>query len=156
MRIRRGESRDIPEIVLLEKVCFEAGWSEEQYCTGLDSGTLRVMVAEESSRICGYLAYTVIAGEMEILNVAVPPERRRTGIGKALLAAVLDEGAREGVMECFLDVRASNVPAIGLYGKFGFERIGRRKRYYPDNREDALLFRLNLGDTAADKQGVLI
>ncbi|GAB7022844.1 ribosomal protein S18-alanine N-acetyltransferase [Salidesulfovibrio brasiliensis] len=156
MRIRRAESRDIPEIVLLEKVCFKASWSKEQYLAGMDSGALRVMLAEDSSRICGYLAYTVIAGEMEILNVAVPPERRRAGIGKALLAAVLDEGTREDVMECFLDVRASNAPAIGLYGKFGFERIGRRKRYYPDNREDALLFRLNLDDTAADKQGVLI
>lgn len=156
MIVRRAGIEQIADVLKLESLCFEAQWTQEQYRYGLERGTLRLMTAEENNELIGYLAYTVIAEEMEILNVAVAPRQRRRGIGQRLLAAVLDEAEGETIAFCFLDVRASNDPAIGLYGKFGFERIGRRKRYYPDNREDALLYRLDLRKTPGDKQGVSI
>lgn len=154
MIIQRAGAAEVPQIVGVEKRCFECHWAERQYLSGLDNNTLRLITASDGSSVLGYVAYTVMVGEMEILNIAVVPEARRQGLGRKMLRAVLNEGIAEKVEACFLDVRVSNVPAIGLYTEFGFEQVGRRKRYYPDNREDALLFRLDM-DTDHTDEGVI-
>lgn len=145
---------EVAGILRVEHACFECRWARSQYLSGLERGTLRLKAASDSAEVTvGYVAYSCVAGEMEILNIAVMPEHRRGGAGRRLLQAALDDGAENGVQECFLDVRASNVPAISLYEEFGFEMTGRRKRYYPDNREDALLFRLDMGECPRDNAG---
>jgi len=127
-------------------MCFRTRWTREQFLLGLERKAFRIVGIHERGVLIAYCAFSVIAGEMEIMNIATHPFHRRKGLGKKLLAEVLRMCRSEGVAEGFLEVRRSNTGAIDLYKKFMFTQIGIRKNYYPDNKEDALLFRLDLQD----------
>lgn len=133
--------QDIPGLMRLERRCFEYHWNEEQYRLGLGKGAFRILGIFEHGSPIAYLAFTLVAGEMEILNLAVHPAFRRKGLASALLRTLFSICHDTGTEEGFLDVKRSNVPAIALYSRFGFEQYGERKKYYPDTKEDALLFR---------------
>jgi len=104
--------------------------------TGADPGT--------ESAVAGFIVARVIAGELHVNNVAVRPEFRRQGIAARLVAAVLSQGQSDGARIAFLEVRAGNVPAQGLYRRCGFQVTGRRRRYYRQPVEDALLMSVSL------------
>lgn len=91
-----------------------------------------------------------VAGEAEVLTLAVHPAARRAGVGQALLAALAGEAARRGASVLFLEVSERNPAARGLYGRLGAVEAGRRRRYYPDGT-DALLLRLKLTSCGAAK-----
>jgi len=129
------------DLMHLEQLCFAYHWTREQFAMGLERGVYRFLGVRQHGRLAGYIAFSLVEDEMEILNLAVHPEHRRCGIGAALLARALEVCAKKGIAKSFLDVKASNVAAIDLYRKFGYEQIGVRKRYYPDTGDDALLFR---------------
>jgi ribosomal-protein-alanine N-acetyltransferase len=76
---------------------------------------------------------------VELQSLAVDPGARRTGIGSALMECLLDWARERGYRALHLEVRAGNLPAIALYRRFGFVQTGRRRAYYQDNGEDALL-----------------
>lgn len=95
----------------------------------------------EGERTLGYVIAHRAADEAEILNLAVEPESRRRGIGRALVAALLETLARDGAKAVFLEVRASNTAAQALYGQFRFLPVGRRSRYYRHPTEDAVILR---------------
>ncbi|MGE4292575.1 MAG: ribosomal protein S18-alanine N-acetyltransferase [Desulfovibrio sp.] len=133
--------RDLPGLMRLERRCFEYHWSEEQYRLGLGKGAFRILGIFEHGNPVAYLAFSLVAGEMEILNLAVHPAFRRRGLASALMRALFAVCRQAGTEEGFLDVKRSNAAAIALYTRFGFEKYGERKRYYPDTKEDALLFR---------------
>lgn len=135
-----GES-DMEELIELERLCFAYHWTREQFAMGLERGVYRILGARCQGRLAGYIAFSLIEDEMEILNLAVHPDFRRRGLGQSLLAGAFAICAGKGIAKSFLDVKASNTAAIDLYRKFGYEQIGVRKGYYPDTREDALLFR---------------
>ena len=135
--------RDIAGVMQLERLCFRTRWTREQFLLGLERRAFRILGVRESRELVAYVAFSVIAGEMEILNIAVHPIHRRKGLAKRMLAEVLEFCRKEHVQQGFLEVRRSNVAAIDLYRKFGFMQVGTRKNYYPDNNEDALLFRLD-------------
>lgn len=78
---------------------------------------------------------------MEIVNVAVVRDERKKGIAHRLLGMVLQAASKMGMQKATLEVRESNFPAINLYMSLGFEQCGIRRRYYPDNGEDALIMR---------------
>lgn len=142
---------DLSEVMDLERMCFRTRWTREQFLLGLERKAFRLLGIHnhglrERGVLIAYVAFSVIAGEMEIMNIAAHPFHRRKGLGSRLLAEVLRLCRAEGVAEGFLEVRRSNTRAIDLYEKFGFIQIGTRKNYYPDNQEDALLFRLGLQD----------
>lgn len=139
---------DIDGVMALERLCFRTHWTREQFLLGLERRAFRILGIynpglHERGALIAYAAFSVIAGEMEIMNIAVHPFHRRKGLGARLLASVLDLCRAEGVAEGFLEVRRSNTGAIDLYRKFGFIQLGTRTNYYPDNNEDALLFRLD-------------
>ncbi|SKA78904.1 ribosomal-protein-alanine N-acetyltransferase [Paucidesulfovibrio gracilis DSM 16080] len=139
---------DIPALMRLERRCFEYHWNESQYKLGLERGAFRIYGIKTDGRLVAYLAFSLIAGEMEILNLAVHPDFRRQGLAKILLRKLFSFCAARQTEAGFLDVKRSNAPAIALYQQFGFEQYGVRKRYYPDTKEDALLFRCSfLGHT---------
>lgn len=135
-----GES-DMDELIELERLCFAYHWTREQFAMGLERGVYKVLGIHCQNRLAGYIAFSLIDDEMEILNLAVHPGFRRRGLGQSLLARAFDICVGQGIAKSFLDVKVSNTAAIDLYRKFGYEQIGVRKRYYPDTREDALLFR---------------
>lgn len=134
----------IRQVMNLEALCFAYHWTEEQFRLGLERGAFHIHGARLGERIVGYVAFSVIQDEMEVLNLAVHPEFRRRGLGARLLDAALRTARLEGAMAGYLDVKESNQAAIDLYRKFGFNQIGVRRRYYPDTGEDALLFRCDI------------
>lgn len=135
---------DISGIMDLERMCFRTRWTREQFLLGLKRKAFHVLGIRERGVLIAYAAFSIITQEMEIMNIAVHPFHRRKGHGARLLAEVLRQCRAQGVDEGFLEVRRSNIGAIDLYEKFGFTQIGTRKNYYPDNNEDALLYRLDI------------
>ncbi|MBA4358437.1 MAG: ribosomal-protein-alanine N-acetyltransferase [Desulfovibrio sp.] len=135
---------DIQGVMDLERMCFRTRWTREQFLLGLERKAFRILGIYERDVLIGYAAFSVMAQEMELMNIAVHPFHRRKGLGARLLAEVLRLCRAAGAAEGFLEVRRSNAGAIDLYEKFGFIQVGTRKNYYPDNKEDALLFRLDL------------
>src|SRR5262249_42616383 len=105
-----------------------------------DSTGQQLYVAESAVHVTGFVIGQQIADEAEILNVAVRQAERRKGQASALLCAILDSFRTGGVSRVYLEVRESNQPAIAFYQKHGFRQTGRRRRYYRNPDEDALLF----------------
>lgn len=99
-----------------------------------------VFALKAGEQIVAYAAVYHMAGELEILNIAVIPEARQQGLGSRLLGLVLHIGAKMGIVRSVLEVRPSNTAAIALYEKYAYCPVGRRKGYYPDTGEDALIY----------------
>lgn len=137
---------DIAEVMDMERQCFKYHWTEEQFRLGLEKGAFHILGIgrTEHGHLVGYLAFSTVLDEMEILNLAVLPEYRKRGHGAKLLQTLLSYCRNNGIVKGFLDVKASNAPAIDLYLKFGFKKIGVRKKYYPDTGEDAILLKREL------------
>lgn len=130
----------LPAVAALEKRCFPADpWSENLFRFALDSPNSTILLAEGADgTLLGYAVLYTVLDEGNLDNIAVAPEFRRQGVADALLAA-LTGFAREHLARLFLEVRASNAPALALYRKYGFAEVGRRKNYYEKPREDAIL-----------------
>lgn len=133
----------ITQLRALESLCFKYHWTEEQFRLGLERRAFFVLGYEEQGMLVGYLAYSIVLDEMEVLNLGVHPEFRRKGIGRALMQGLMHRCQDMDVKRGLLDVKESNEPAIGLYESLGFVQVGVRKNYYPDTREDALLYDLD-------------
>ena len=103
-----------------------------------------VAEAEESGAIVGYVVALEAADEGEILNLAVAPAGRRSGLGRALVERILEALTASGVRQVYLEVRESNAPARSLYAAHGFKEAGRRKQYYRRPVEDAIVLRHTL------------
>jgi ribosomal-protein-alanine N-acetyltransferase len=97
----------------------------------------RLRAVRLAGQVAGYTLFWHVADEVHLLNVAVAPEHRRRGHGRALMGDLVGYARANGAAKVFLEVRVSNVPAIALYEAFGFERLSVRRRYYDDG-EDAL------------------
>ena len=99
------------------------------------------LVAEEEGCVAGYIGSQTCGDESDVMNVAVHPDFRRRGIAETLVIGLVDQLKAIGSRCLTLEVRASNAPAIALYEKMGFAEVGRRKNYYRNPREDALIMR---------------
>ena len=140
-RVTKLDESSTEQLIALEKLCFSYHWTQEQFRLGLRDGAYTVLGTFDNGDLTGYIAFSLIEDEMEILNLAVHPDFRRRGIGTALLDRAFGICREKGIAKSFLDVKESNQSALNLYKKFGYTQIGVRKKYYPDTREDALLFR---------------
>lgn len=138
---------DAPRLAAFEREFFPHPWTEEQFRNSLGRAHFVCRGIERQGRLAAYLSASLVAGELEILNIAVRPEHRRQGLARRLLGHVLQLARETGMTDAYLEVRASNVPAQALYAGFGFTAAGRRAAYYPDNREDALVMRRTCGET---------
>lgn len=129
---------DMEQVLDIEAQCHSHPWSADLFRRELDNHLSRVDLLWAGEKLAGYLCSWLVEDELHILNVATAPAFRRRGIAKALLRHVLVRGATRGVRRAFLEVRAGNDGAIGLYRSFGFDTVSRRRRYYADG-EDALI-----------------
>ena len=136
--VRPAQDADIPAVVGIQERSPEAvPWPADGYRLLLNQGR-RLLVAEIDGVVSGFLLYQELPDdEAEILNIAVHPDFRRRGLGRALIERLAHE--RPGPQ--LLEVRESNVRARGLYATMGFEEVGRRKGYYHRPVEDVLLLR---------------
>lgn len=125
-----------------------AGWRGRDYERLAADSQGTILVAESEARmlpeIVGFSAFYRIERESELWNVAVRPSHRRQGIARALLREGCRRLAESGVRRVLLEVRESNLPAVELYYSLGFELLGRRKEYYLNPKEDALVLVHNL------------
>jgi [ribosomal protein S18]-alanine N-acetyltransferase len=143
--IRSAALNDVPAILAIERQAPNAAhWAAEQYKKLLDSGVVLVAeeAAEEAGKLCGFVCVKAVAGEWEIENVVVAAEFLRRGIANELVGALIQRAAGEGASAILLEVRESNLPARRLYEKRGFREVSRRRVYYRDPVEDAILYAL--------------
>jgi len=139
--LQRLTPENLNAVVELDRLCFGGLWTQEGYSRELDSShsDLFGLFLPSSALLVGFGCLWSIVDEAHITILAVHPRYQRRGLGQALLVALLLSANGRGLERASLEVRASNNSAIFLYQKFGFETAGRRKRYYQDTGEDALI-----------------
>jgi ribosomal-protein-alanine N-acetyltransferase len=148
--IRKMTLDDVPVVIQLDKISFSLPWPERSFRFELtDNPASRCWVAEVDHRIIGMIVAWMLADEVHIATIATHPEFRRQGIAFRLLSHTLSHARQEGASSSFLEVRESNLAAQEMYRKFGYEVAGRRRRYYRDNDEDAIL--MNLGSLSMNR-----
>jgi ribosomal-protein-alanine N-acetyltransferase len=139
------EERDIPQVAAIDKLSFANPWSAGSYRYELVTNrashfwVLLAPAPETERQVVGYAGFWLIVDEAHIGTLAVQPLWRRRGLGEKLLATLLCQARDLGAVMATLEVRAGNLAAQHLYQRHGFAEVGRRKKYYQDNGEDALL-----------------
>ena len=134
---------DLEPVTAIDRVSFSLPWPERSFRFEItDNPAARCWVAESALRVVGMLVLWLLTDEAHIATIAVHPEFRRQGIGRALLTHALLAAAEQGARTAVLEVRASNLIAQEMYRKFGFLETARRPRYYKDNGESAVVMSL--------------
>ncbi len=147
LAVRKLAGSDVPAVfAMLQESPEAAAWSRESLLQ-LASADPAAWVVELNGVLVGFLIGRIAADEFEILNMAVSQAHRRSGIGSRLLESALEFSRTVGSARAYLEVRASNGPALALYKRHGFTECGRRAGYYREPLEDALLLCLRLGGT---------
>jgi len=146
--VRRVCVDDVPTIAAIERRSFSDPWSERSFRDVLSHPQIYFACIRDlveggggASAVLGYVVAWFASGQGEIANLAVEPDLRGRGIGAALLDAALEESRRHFTTEVFLEVRHSNLRARQLYESRGFTEVGRRRRYYRQPVEDAVILR---------------
>lgn len=139
MQITPLTTDNIPTVAELEQACFVHPYTEKMLTDSLAMDNTHYFVATVNSQVLGYIGMEQPADEGYIFNVAVFPEYRGNGIGKALVDYLVDFGVQNNLYMLTLEVRESNTPAINLYQKCGFKKVGERKNYYSSPTENAIL-----------------
>ncbi len=131
------------QVAELDKALFSPPWGQDSWESELYNTTVSMVVAEtEEGFVLGYGVLGVILDEGCLEKLAVRPEYQRQGVAQAILGSFIRYG-RENLAFITLEVREHNLPAISLYEKNGFQTVGRRKNYYSEIHEDALLMTLD-------------
>ena len=138
VEIRRLTYSDLPHVIAIERRAFPTPWSLSMFVLELSKPSGICLAAVENGRLVGYLVCSRYDTVWHVMNVAVDPDVRRTGVATTLLIELLDRVGDDGA-RFTLEVRTSNLAAIALYERFGFRAAGTRRRYYQDNGEDALI-----------------
>ena len=137
--VRKMNEADVVAVERLLASCPEAAQWSPAVLLRDSTGVSRSLVAEAQGSVFGFIAMRIVAEEAEILNLAVAPECRQRGVGRALLVAGLKSAREAGARKIFLEVRGSNIGARALYASSGFTKDGCRSKYYSDPVEDALV-----------------
>lgn len=139
--MRRG---DLDQVLAIEQMSYLSPWSRLSFEREVsDNPAANYVVVEQDDRVCGYAGMWVLIDEAHVTNIAVHPDHRRRGLGQAMLCELARRAARQGVHSLTLEVRPTNFAAQALYTKLGFVSRGRRKRYYSDTGEDAIIMWLD-------------
>jgi len=140
LSIERMRPADLSDVLAIERASFSMPWSRGAFLYEIEQNQVaRCWVGRENGQVVGYICLWEVADELHVTNVAVHPEARRHGIGRWLLESVFERARGGGARMVLLEVRPSNVEALGLYEAFGFRVVGRRQGYYYDTGEDALV-----------------
>ena len=142
LAFRQMVPEDADAVARVEAASFPVPWSRESFWReASNEHTCYVLVCDETAAepVIGYAGCWILAGEAQITNVEILPAYRGRGIGTQLMAAVIEAAKERGATAMTLEVRPSNAPALALYHHYGFREAGRRKGYYSDNGEDAII-----------------
>jgi ribosomal-protein-alanine N-acetyltransferase len=139
LTIERMQLEDMAEVMALDRQCFRTPWSEIAFRSEIQSAAAYYLVARLDGRLVGYGGAWLVVDEAHVTTIGVDPALRGRKIGERIFAAIMTEAFDRGVRRASLEVRESNVAAIRLYEKYGFTPVARRRRYYADNNEDAIV-----------------
>jgi ribosomal-protein-alanine N-acetyltransferase len=147
MIIRPATSQDVSAIVAVQRKNPQAAqWRECDYVRLAEEPGGVLLVAEDAvGQVLGFAAAQCVGEEAELQNLAVDPDRQHQGVGQGLLRGVHYRLGAAGTKRVYLEVRASNEPALALYQSSGYTVVGRRQDYYPAPREDALVLSACIG-----------
>lgn len=129
----------LDELMKIEEDCFSVPWSKESFEGEIKNPLANYLIALEDDKVKGYMGMWKVVDELHITNIAISDDVRRKGVASKLLSKAIDFGKNESCVAMTLEVRPSNEPAIGLYKKYDFEEAARRKAYYSNPTEDALI-----------------
>lgn len=144
--IRLAASGDLARVVEIERASFSDPWSLSAFRSALNEERINFHVALSGESVVGYAVSWCVIDEAELANLAVVPAMRGQGIGAALLDRALSDARAAGCVVMHLEVREANAAARALYESRGFGMVGRRKRYYREPVEDALILRARLAE----------
>ncbi|GGK77550.1 ribosomal-protein-alanine acetyltransferase [Sphaerisporangium melleum] len=142
--LRQMTEADLPAVVAIERATFPFdAWSEGMLRGELadQPRTRHYIVAVLDDEVVGYAGLAAAGDQADVQTIAVSAHRQRSGIGGAMLRALLEEAVRRGATAVFLEVRADNPPAQTMYERFGFERIGLRREYYDDGTDAIMMMK---------------
>lgn len=142
--LRLMEKGDIAQILAIENVSFPTPWAEYAFLSELKNKFAVYYVAAHEDKVVGYSGMWLFSGEAHITTIAVHPDWRGQGLGRAFMDNMINRARDRGASTVILEVRPSNAAARCLYKKIGFRQIGCRKNYYLETREDALVMLLNI------------
>ena len=138
--IRRMRIGDVDQVTEIERATFAVPWSRDSFLREMEKNVAaRYLVVEKQGRVFGYAGAWVILDESHITNIAIAASERGRGYGRALTEELMRYISNLGASYATLEVRVSNAVAQSLYASLGFVKVGKRKRYYEDNGEDAWL-----------------
>jgi ribosomal-protein-alanine N-acetyltransferase len=153
LKLRTLGSADLDDIERIERASYPTPWSRAMFAGELAKpGSLCLGAYRDETGLVGYLIVSRYVDAWHVMNVAVAPEERRTGVAVTLMSRLFDLTGGDGNRGYTLEVRVSNLPAIRLYERLGFQTRGLRRGYYTDNREDALVM-WRMGATADGNEG---
>ncbi|HEY0317169.1 MAG TPA: ribosomal protein S18-alanine N-acetyltransferase [Solirubrobacterales bacterium] len=141
VRVRRLAYSDLPAVIAIERRSFPTPWSLAMFVLELSKPSGICLAAHLGDDLLGYLICSRYDQVWHLMNIAVSPDARRSGVAAQLMRRLLEEAG--GVLPFTLEVRVSNRQAIAMYERFGFRSAGVRPRYYHDNGEDALIMWLD-------------
>ncbi len=139
---------DVDQVAGLEKACFSLPWNAQNYLQALEQPVFELYGIKHEAQLLSYISYYHFGEELEIINIATAPACRRQGYACKLLNFILVQARKQNKQRLILEVRESNVAALALYKGAGFYKIGRRKKYYFDNNEDALVLEFKFADNS--------
>lgn len=137
--VRQMEVDDLQQVMVIENENFTMPWTDKGFLTFLVRYDTLFLVAEEAGEILGFAGVVMVLDEAELVNVAVRKSRQKQGIGRLLVESLMRLIAEQEIELLHLEVRVSNIEAISLYKRIGFEEVGMRHNYYEAPREDAVL-----------------
>ncbi len=144
LAIRPMSREDLAEVMALERQGQGPGWSVDNYLSELRNRSCHAFVTHTEHQVVGYLIFWIVCDEAYLLNLTVRRGFRRNGIGRKLMAFLIEFSRSHGTSWIGLEVRKSNRPAQALYTEFGFRQTRIRKGYYQDNHEDGIVMELEL------------
>jgi ribosomal-protein-alanine N-acetyltransferase len=145
--IRRMKEEDLPTVLSIEALCFSNPWSDSTFRGEIQNTSVSfplVVVRRPGDEVVAYIIYWQIRDDVQVNNVAVHPDYRGLGLGETMMRYAIARVRDAGATFMTLEVRQSNMPAMTLYRKLGFEVMGMRKNYYTKPDEDACVMALVL------------
>lgn len=147
LQFARMQAGDLAEVLAIEYAAYPFPWTNGNFLDSLNSGYETWVLRDASDNLVGYFLMMPVVDEAHLLNITVHGAVQGLGVGRALLDQVVKLARAKGLTSVLLEVRPSNQRALTIYTRYGFQRIGVRKHYYPaehNTREDAIVMRLPL------------
>jgi len=148
VHIRWMIRRDMPEVLEIEKGCFEFPWTEEDFIRCLRQRNCIGMVAEHDDRVVGFMIYELHKSQLHVLNFAVDPEVRRNGVGGQMVSKLIGKLSQQRRNKILLEIRETNLSAQLFFRKLGFNAVSVLRDYYDDTTEDAYVMQYRIRSEA--------